>query len=70
MLYYICPMHTFWFLVVYLFMMAFNSHNQEPRWMYGKFAALFVIIFVLWDIAGVGDMLFSLFYFVLGYEGA
>jgi hypothetical protein len=38
--------------------------------MYGKFAALFVIIFLLWDISGVGETLFRLFYFVLGYEGA
>lgn len=70
MLYYICPMHTFWFLVVYFFMLAFRSKNNDPKWMYGKFAALFVTIFLLWDVSGVGQFMFSLFYPVLGYEGS
>lgn len=69
MLYYICPMHTFWFLVVYFFMLILNSKNNEPKWMYGKFAALFVTIFLLWDVSGFGEIVFGLFYPILGYEG-
>ncbi|CAM9111388.1 unnamed protein product, partial [Ectocarpus fasciculatus] len=59
-LYYICPLHTFFFLMVYATMFIGSSWNHgkwSVRW---KIAILGVIIFLVWDFNhGLFEMLFS-----------
>lgn len=59
-LYYICPMHTFYFLVVYATMYAFSSINTTKWGIRVKLLALGVLIFIIWDInGGLFDILFA-----------
>ncbi|XP_012939674.1 protein REDUCED WALL ACETYLATION 2 [Aplysia californica] len=66
MLYYICAMHTYWFLTVYVFMRTFSSWNTKPRKMALKFLAYFVCNAIIFDIPGVSEWVFRPFAFVLG----
>ncbi|XP_019637020.1 PREDICTED: protein REDUCED WALL ACETYLATION 4-like [Branchiostoma belcheri] len=69
MLYYICAMHTYWFLSVYAFMRILSSWN-EHRWrMAAKFLVYFVCNTVIFDVPHVGETLFTPFKFLLGYKG-
>jgi len=70
MLYYVCPLHTFYFLVVYTTMAIFPEKNYEPMWMYLKFGLLFLFLFILFEIPGVFETVFSPLYFLLGYQGS
>jgi len=70
MLYYICPMHTFWFLSVYCFMRLLNSWNEDPKKMAVKFAVYFLIVFFLFDVPGVGEIVFKPFGFILSYQNS
>lgn len=70
MLYYICPMHTFWFLSAYCFMRVLNSWNNDPKRMAVKFAVYFLIVFLLFDVPCVGETLFKPFGFILNYESS
>ncbi|XP_068754362.1 uncharacterized protein [Montipora capricornis] len=70
MLYYICPMHTFWFLSVYCFMRLLNNWNDDPKKMAVKFAVYFFIIFLLFDVPGVGEIVFKPFRFILKYQNS
>jgi len=70
MLYYICPMHTFWFLSVYLMMRPFNQHNQNKKIMMTKFLIYFGIVFTLYDIPGVAEIVYAPFSFVLNYKNS
>ncbi|KAI8502293.1 hypothetical protein Bbelb_198810 [Branchiostoma belcheri] len=70
MLYYICAMHTYWFLSVYAFMRILSSWN-EHRWrMAAKFLVYFVCNTVIFDVPHVGETLFTPFKFLLGYKEA
>ncbi|XP_078664404.1 uncharacterized protein LOC144907341 [Branchiostoma floridae x Branchiostoma belcheri] len=69
MLYYICAMHTYWFLSVYAFMRILSSWN-EHRWrMASKFLVYFICNTVIFDVPHVGETLFTPFKFLLGYKG-
>lgn len=70
MLYYICPMHTFWFLSAYCFMRLLNSWNEDPQKMAAKFTIYFLIVFLLFDVAGVGEIVFKPLGFILNYENS
>lgn len=70
MLYYICPMHTFWFLSTYCFMKLLNSWNDYPGKMAVKFTGYFVIVFLLFDVPGVGEIVFKPFGFILSYQNS
>ena len=70
MLYYICPMHTFWFLSAYCFMRLFNTWNDDPKKMAVKFAVYFVIVSLLFDVPDVGEVVFKPFGFILNYENS
>jgi len=50
MLYYICPLHTWWFLVVFATMRIGYQYNKQNWFMIGKFVFLFLFCFVLWDL--------------------
>eukprot|EP00058_Branchiostoma_floridae_P023230 XP_002608720.1 hypothetical protein BRAFLDRAFT_73941 [Branchiostoma floridae] len=69
MLYYICAMHTYWFLSVYAFMRVLSSWNQHRWKMAAKFLVYFVCNTVIFDVPHVGETLFTPFKFILGYKG-
>eukprot|EP01088_Endostelium_zonatum_P001415 TRINITY_DN11719_c0_g1_i1.p1 TRINITY_DN11719_c0_g1~~TRINITY_DN11719_c0_g1_i1.p1 ORF type:complete len:606 (-),score=57.22 TRINITY_DN11719_c0_g1_i1:5-1822(-) len=50
MLYYICPLHTWWFLVVFATMRIGYQYNKQNWFMIMKFAFLFLFCFLLWDL--------------------
>ena len=70
MLYYICPMHTFWFLSTYCFMRLMNSWNEDPKKMAVKFIVYFLTVFLLFDVPKVGEIFFKPFSFILNYENS
>lgn len=59
MLYYICPMHTLWFLSVYAMMAIYPSKNKTTAGIWTKFAVYAVIVYVIWDIPGVCEKFWS-----------
>jgi len=67
MLYYICPMHTLYTLTCYCALAIFKSKNNDPKWIYAKFAVSFALVAVVWEIPGVFDALFRPFQFLFGY---
>ena len=48
-LYYICPLHTFYFLMVYAVMYIGKERNNKAWWIRCKLGLLGLIIFVVWD---------------------
>jgi len=70
-LYYICPMHTFWFLVVYLCMFIGNQYNKTTKWMIPvKFVILLILLIVVFEIPGIFTFLFQPLSFFLNYQGS
>eukprot|EP00732_Lithocolla_globosa_P004043 Lithocolla_globosa_v1_NODE_3498_length_1655_cov_24.973750.p1 type:complete len:469 gc:universal NODE_3498_length_1655_cov_24.973750:1484-78(-) len=53
MLYYVCPLHTFFYLTTYVTMAIYPQMNYEPFWMRIKFLVHFVILFVLFEVPSV-----------------
>jgi N-acetylneuraminate 9-O-acetyltransferase len=49
-LYYICLLHTYYFLVVYVIMRIGSHKNHTKWWIRIKLAVLALIIFVVWDM--------------------
>ena len=62
MLYYICPMHTLFTLLVYGALAIAREKNSEPKWIYGKFIACFAIVAAVWEIPGAFKMDFHAVY--------
>lgn len=59
-LYYICPMHTFYFLMVYVTMYLFSSVNHSKWGIRFKLMVVGIIIFIIWDVnGGIFDVLFA-----------
>ena len=59
-LYYICPMHTFYFLMVYATMYVYSSSNYTKWGIRFKLLAVGFIIFMIWDVNhGIFDIIFS-----------
>jgi N-acetylneuraminate 9-O-acetyltransferase len=59
-LYYICPMHTFYFCMVYVTMYLFASVNNTKWMIRVKLLVLGILIYIIWDInGGIFDVLFS-----------
>lgn len=69
MLYYICAMHTYWFLTVYLFMFTFRSWNENPRLMAIKFVVYFICNAVIFETPLL-VYIFRPLWFILSYEGS
>ena len=59
-LYYICLLHTYFFLMVYFTMKIGNDKNYTKWWIRGKMAVLALTIFFVWD---VNSGLFKLIHF-------
>lgn len=68
MLYYICAMHTFWYLTVYTMMRPFQHFNENRNVMYLKFILYFIVITLLYEIPGMPELVYSPFSFVLMYK--
>ena len=59
-LYYICPMHTFYFFLVYFTMYTFSSINYSKWGIRLKLMAVGILIYIVWDVNnGLFDMLFG-----------
>jgi hypothetical protein len=59
-LYYICPMHTFYFLMVYATMYVWSSINTTKWAIRIKLLVLGIIIYIVWDLnSQVFDFLFA-----------
>ncbi|CAL1538720.1 unnamed protein product [Lymnaea stagnalis] len=66
MLYYICAMHTYWFLTVYVFMRVLKSWNKNRKLMAVKFAAYAFFNAIIFEIPGWSLRIFRPFQLILG----
>lgn len=70
MLYYICPLHTLFTIMVYATLRLGSAHNQSsPRFLLGKLCGALLVSCLLWDVPGTFDALSAPFTPLLRYSG-
>ena len=63
MQYYVCALHTTFFMFVYVFMGVWQSRNKDTLMLTIKFVVAFVLLYLIWDYpqSGLFNVLFSHF---------
>lgn len=67
MLYYICPMHTIFTILVYASLGLASHLNSSTLWIWVKFGLCFLVVFLTWDIKSIFYTLWGPLEWLVGY---
>jgi len=70
MLYYICPMHTFYFIMCFVTWAIFNSKNDLRSVQVAKMIGCLVFLVIMFEISGVFEKMWSPLFWLLQYHGS